>query len=49
MLKRIGSDARRTLEAFFCIKVYLELAVQVRRNLRKDEQALREFGLLKTS
>jgi len=49
MLKRIGSDARRTLEAFFGIKVYLELTVQVRRNWRKDPQALREFGLLRTS
>jgi GTP-binding protein Era len=49
MLKGIGSDARRTLEAFFGIKVFLDLTVQVRRNWRKDEQALREFGLLKTS
>jgi len=49
MLKRIGTDARRTLEAFFGIKVFLELTVQVRRNWRKDERALREFGLLRTS
>jgi GTP-binding protein Era len=49
MLKEIGSAARRTLEAFFGIKVFLELTVQVRRNWRKDERALREFGLLKTS
>ena len=49
MLKRIGTDARRTLEAFFGVKVFLELTVQVRRNWRKDERALREFGLLKTS
>ena len=49
MLKRIGTDARRTLEAFFGIKVFLELTVQVRRNWRKDERALREFGLLMTS
>ena len=49
MLKRIGTAARRALEAFFGIKVFLELTVQVRRNWRKDERALREFGLLKTS
>lgn len=49
MLKAIGTAARRTLEAFFGIKVYLELTVQVRRNWRKDERALREFGLLRTS
>jgi len=45
MLKRIGTDARRTLEAFFGIKVFLDLTVQVRRNWRKDEHALMEFGL----
>ena len=49
MLKRIGTEARRTLEAFFGIKVFLELTVQVRRNWRKDERALREFGLRLTS
>ena len=49
MLKRIGTHARRALEGFFGIKVFLSLTVQVRRNWRKDERALREFGLLKTS
>jgi GTPase len=49
MLKRIGTAARRDLEAFFGIKVYLDLAVQVRRNWRKDARALREFGFLLTS
>jgi GTPase len=49
MLKRIGTDARGTLEAFFGVKVFLDLTVQVRKNWRKDERALQEFGLLKTS
>jgi GTPase len=49
MLKRIGTAAREDLEAFFGIKVFLALTVQVRRNWRKDERALREFGLLLTS
>ncbi|MBM4443098.1 MAG: GTPase Era [Candidatus Rokubacteria bacterium] len=49
MLKSIGTAARQTLEAFFGVKVFLELTVQVRRNWRKDERALREFGLMKTS
>jgi GTPase len=49
MLKQIGSAARRTLEAFFGIKVFLDLTVQVRRNWRKDERALLEFGLRMTS
>jgi GTPase len=49
MLKRIGTAARRDLEAFFGIKVYLDLTVQVRPGWRKDEGALREFGFLMTS
>jgi GTP-binding protein Era len=49
MLKRIGTAARRELEAFFGIKVFLSSTVRVRRNWRKDERALREFGFLLTS
>lgn len=49
MLKRIGSAARQGLERFFGIKVFLELRVEVRRNWRKDDQALREFGFMLTS
>ena len=49
MLKRIGTAAREELEAFFGIKVFLGLTVAVRRHWRKDERALREFGLRLTS
>jgi GTPase len=49
MLKKIGTAAREELEAFFGIKVFLGLTVTVRHNWRKDERALREFGLLLTS
>ena len=49
MLKRIGTAARLDLEAFFGIKVYLALSVQVRRQWRKDDRALREFGFRMTS
>lgn len=49
MLKRIGTEARRRLEAFFGIDVFLELTVQVRRHWRKDDRALREFGFRLTS
>ena len=49
MLKRIGATARRELERFFGIKVYLDLTVQVRRNWRRDEKALKELGFLLTS
>jgi len=49
MLKRIGTAARGQLEAFFGIKVFLELHVQVRHNWRRDANALREFGFRLTS
>ena len=49
MLKKIGSAARRDLEAFFGIPVYLELRVDVRRNWRRDGRALRELGFMLTS
>jgi len=49
MLKKIGSAARRDLEAFFGIPVYLELRVEVRRNWRRDARALRELGFMLTS
>ncbi len=49
MLKKIGSAARRELEAFFGIPVYLELRVEVRRNWRRDGRALRELGFMRTS
>ncbi len=48
-LKRIGTASREDLERFFGIKVFLELAVSVRRNWRRDEKALKEFGFLLTS
>ena len=49
MLKKIGSAARRALEAFFGIPVYLELKVEVRRRWRRDGRALRELGFMLTS
>jgi GTPase len=49
MLKRIGVESRRELERFFGIQVFLGLTVDVRRNWRRDPQALREFGFRLTS
>lgn len=49
MLKRIGTEARRELERFFGIHVFLGLTVDVRRNWRRDPNALREFGFRLTS
>ena len=44
MLKRIGSNAREDIEKLFGIKVYLNLWVKVRKDWRKDDKSLKEFG-----
>ena len=49
MLKRVGQAARRELEAFFGVKVFLDLRVRVRRDWRQDNRALRELGYQQTS
>jgi GTPase len=49
MLKRIGQAARRELEAFFGVRVFLDLRVRVREDWRQDDRALRELGYQRTS
>jgi len=44
MLKRVGTQARAALEAFFERPVYVELWVKVRPHWRQNPRALREFG-----
>lgn len=44
MLKRIGRQARISLEAFLGQRVYLELWVKVRKDWRRNERFLRELG-----
>lgn len=44
MLKRIGSAARQSLEAFFDQQVYLELWVKARKDWRTNEAYLRQLG-----
>jgi GTP-binding protein Era len=46
MLKMIGQQARRDIEGLLGSRVYLGLWVKVRRDWRKDEEALRRFGFL---
>ena len=45
MLKRVGSAARRDLEAFFEIKVNLQLWVKVKENWRDRQGSIHNFGL----
>ena len=44
MLKKIGTAARRKMEAFLQKKVYLELQVRVSRDWSRSESKLRELG-----
>ena len=44
MIKKIGRAARKELERFFERQVYLDLWVKVRKNWRRDDQALKQLG-----
>lgn len=44
MLKKIGSTARKDLEALLGRKVYLELWVKVEKNWSKDQKTLKKMG-----
>ncbi len=43
-LKKIGTYARTDMEAFFGVKVYLNLWVKVKENWRDSDMALNNFG-----
>jgi GTP-binding protein Era len=44
MIKRIGSEARKEIEAFLEQKVFLELFVKVKPKWRENEMQLRDYG-----
>ena len=44
MLKKIGTEARKDIEAFFEKKVFLELFVKVEKDWRNKESKLKSFG-----
>lgn len=46
MLKKVGSLARREIEEILAKKVYLELKVSVKENWRRDDEILRQTGIL---
>ena len=49
MLKRIGTEARRDLEAFFETKVFLDLRVKVNADWRDNDRTLDELGVPRTA
>lgn len=44
MLKKIGTEARKDIEAFFDKKVYMEMFVKVEKDWRNKESLLKSFG-----
>jgi GTP-binding protein Era len=44
MIKKIGSEARKDIEAFIGQKVFLELFVKVKPKWRENDQQLKEYG-----
>ncbi len=46
MLKKVGTEARLDMEAFFEKKVFLELFVKVKKDWRDSDQELKKFGYL---
>lgn len=44
MIKKIGSEARKDIEAFIQQKIFLELFVKVKPKWRENEMQLREYG-----
>ncbi len=44
MIKRLGTEARKDIEAFVNSKVFLELFVKVRPKWRDNEMQLKEYG-----
>ena len=43
-LKKVGTEARQDMEAFFGKKIFLETHVKVAGNWRKEKNRLRQFG-----
>lgn len=46
-IKRLGMAARKRIEKFIQKQIFLSLTVKVRKDWRKDEQQLKNFGYLK--
>jgi GTP-binding protein Era len=43
-IKRVGTQARKKIEAFLNKKVYLELTVKISKDWRDNENKLKRFG-----
>ena len=43
-IKRVGTEARKSLQHFFDKKIFLDLYVKVNKNWRSNDKQLRRFG-----
>ena len=43
-IKKLGTDARKDIEAFLDVHIYLELRVKVAKDWREDDRQLKRFG-----
>ncbi|AUC13792.1 GTPase Era [Tenacibaculum sp. SZ-18] len=43
-IKRVGTEARKSLQHFFDKKIYLDLYVKINKNWRSNDKQLRRFG-----
>ncbi len=46
-IKKLGTEARKKIQAFLKKKVFLGLSIKIRKNWRKDEVQLKRFGYIK--
>ncbi|MEM6829344.1 MAG: KH domain-containing protein, partial [Bacteroidota bacterium] len=44
LIKKVGTQARKDMEAFFGKQVHLQTFVKVEKDWRKDERKLKRFG-----
>ncbi|MEI9808130.1 MAG: KH domain-containing protein [Bacteroidota bacterium] len=44
MIKRLGTEARKEIEAFLQQKIFLELFVKVKPKWRENDMQLKEYG-----
>jgi GTP-binding protein Era len=45
-IRDVGIDARKKLEYFFGVKVFLDLRVKVDKNWRNDVEKLKKYGYM---
>jgi GTP-binding protein Era len=46
MLKKVGTEARKDMEAFFGKKIFIQLFVKVKKDWRDNELDLKQFGYI---